>query len=97
MIQTTLLLFQGEWWGNLTQGLPLFQQILGVAGAGKNAEATALLIKQQIENVPYVQSVFNIQTSYSTSRVFTFNCTVTTQFGNLAVTFTPGNSAVLPT
>lgn len=96
IIQTTLLLFEGEWWGNTKQGLPLFQSILGSSN-GKKTDAIALLIQQQILAVPFVTGIINVQTSYSPNRQFIFSCVVNTQFGTIVVNFQPASSAVLPT
>lgn len=96
IIQTSLLLFQGEWWADLSEGLPLFQSILG-GNNGKQANAIILLIQNVILGVPYVLSIQNINTSFTTNRVFTFSCEVVTQFGTVTVSFQPGSSAVLPT
>jgi len=95
IIQTTLLLLQGEWWSDLTEGLQLFQSILG-SNNGKSPDAISLLIQQQILDVPFVTTITNIQTAYSINRSFVFACTVQTQFGALSVSFQPGASAVLP-
>ena len=98
IIQTSLLLFQGEWWENLQDGLPLFQDILGTNNAKKN-DVIALTIQERIlaSAPPFVTGIRDIVTTYNTKRKFTFAAIVETQFGNLAVTFTPGAAAVLPT
>jgi hypothetical protein len=98
IIQTRLLLFQGEWWQNLQDGLPLFQSILGVGGAGRKPEAISLLIQQNILGLtPYVTGISDIVTTYQPNlRNFKFSCNVQTQFGTIQVTFTPGLSAVIP-
>jgi hypothetical protein len=95
IIETSLLLFQGEWWENLKEGLPLFQSILG-SNNGKKEDAVALIINTRILGVPYVLSIFNIVTTYSTSRLFTYTSYVNTQFGVLQITFTPGLAATIP-
>lgn len=95
-IQTSLLLFQGEWWGNLEEGLPLFQSILG-SNNGKKAEAIGLLIQNIITSVPFVTGVTNVVSTFTTNRQFTYACTVSTQFGPLSIVYQPGLSAVLPT
>jgi hypothetical protein len=96
IIQTSLLLFQGEWWNNLIVGLPLFQSIL--AQGENNRQATiALLIQQVILSVAYVTSIDNVQISYiAITRQFTYSCNVQTSFGTVVVNFSPGNTAVLP-
>lgn len=97
-IQTSLLLFQGEWWAALDQGLPLFQSILG-SNNGKKADAITLLLQEVILNCcpPFVTGIQNIQTTFTTNRIFTFSCEAVTQFGVIVVKFQPGAAAVLPT
>jgi hypothetical protein len=62
LIDTSLLLLQGEWWNNLAVGLPLFQQIIGTSGVGNNPQIAALLIQQTILGVPYVNSLSQCDT-----------------------------------
>lgn len=98
IIQTSLLLFQGEWFEDLNEGLPLFQSILGT-NSGKKTDAIALLIQNVILTCcpPFITGVKDIVTIYKTSREFTFACVVETVFGLIVVNFTPGAAAVLPT
>lgn len=96
IIQTTLLLLQGEWWTNINQGLPLFQSILGSTN-GKAPDAINLLIQQTILSVPFVTGVFNIVSTFNPNRAYTFSCLASTQFGTIQVSFQPAIQAVLPT
>jgi hypothetical protein len=98
IVQTSLLLFQGEWWEDLNEGLPLFQQILGTNN-GKKTDAISLLIQNVILTCcpPFITGVKDIVTVYRTNRNFTFACVVETVFGLVTVNFTPGAAAVLPT
>jgi hypothetical protein len=94
IIMTKLKLFQGEWWENLSEGTPMFQSILGVAGAGKRPGAIALILKNRILQAPYTTGVSQIATSFNaTSRAFSFTCTVQTIFGPITISNVPG---VLP-
>src|SRR5215469_4256458 len=94
LIDTSLLLLQGEWWNDLATGLPLFQQIIGVSGVGNNPQVAALLIQQTILAVPYVNSIANVNLAYDPlSRAFTYSCNVYTAFGTLQTQFVPGLSA----
>jgi len=96
IIETSLLLFQGEWWNNLTVGLPLFQSILAQAENNRQG-VIALLIQQVILSVAYVTSINNVQISYnSLNRQFSYSCNVQTAFGTITVNYSPGNTAVLP-
>ena len=98
LIQTRLLLFEGEWWLNLNDGLPLFQSILGVGGAGKENGAIANLIVSRIEGTPFVNGTSNVTTTYlPTSRAFSFGCDVSTAFGTLKVIIGPGQVATIST
>jgi hypothetical protein len=96
IIKTSLLLFQGEWWNDLTVGLPVFQSIIG--NAENNRQATiSLLIQQVILGVNYVTGISNVQFLYTSStRSFSYACYAQTQFGTVYVTYSPGNVAVLP-
>lgn len=95
IIQTTLLLFQGEWWADLTDGVPMFQSILG-SNNGKKVDAISTILQSALLVVPFVTGITNVVTDYSPNRTFQFGCIVTTQFGAIQVNFQPGNSAVLP-
>jgi hypothetical protein len=97
LIDTSLLLLQGEWWNNLSAGLPLFQQIIGVSGVGNNPQIAALLIQQTIMGVPYVNSITDVALLYdSATRSFTYSANVYTAFGQVVTTFIPGRSATVP-
>jgi hypothetical protein len=92
---TRLKMFEGEWWKDLSDGLPLFQQILK-PGAGRNPEAVSLLIQSRILGTPFVTSVQNVQTTYNgTLRSFIFSCQVNTQFGSFVAQFQPALSAAI--
>ena len=97
IIQTRLLLFQGEWWAALQDGLPLFQSILG-SNNGKKTTVISDLIRTVIEGTPYVTQVGTIVTNFdNATRQYTFACAVKTQFGQLTVQFQPGSSASIST
>lgn len=88
-IGTRLRLFQGEWWEDQNDGLPLWQKILG-RPTGHNQDAVNLLIQQRILGTPYVVGVSNVQSSYDAStRAFKFYCVVQTQFGQVTVSNYP--------
>ena len=96
LIQTRLLMFTGEWWANLIDGLPLFQKILGVAGAGKANDVVSGIIQNRITGTPYVLELQDITTIYQpNARSFSFSCSVITSFGNLQVCIGPGSQATI--
>lgn len=85
IIGTTLRLFQGEWWENLLDGVPMFQQILGQGGASDTAAISAIL-QNAIYGVPYVNSITNLQIQYNpANRALLFNCYVLTAFGTMLI------------
>lgn len=97
IIQTSLLLFQGELWNSLNEGLPLLQSILG-SNNGKKGDAISLLIQNRIfESSSFVTGISNVVYTYATNRATTFSCIAITQFGTITITFQPGSSAALPT
>lgn len=90
-ILTRLQLFQGEWWENAQEGLPLFQKILGAGGTAKSGQV-ALLIQEVIMGSPFVTGLSNMVSVYDpNSRTFRFNCNVQTAFGTVQVSFNGGN------
>ncbi len=94
IIRTRLLLFQGEWFLNLLDGLPLFQSILGSGGGATNIQLIINIISQRILQTPFVTSISSISASYQ-NRSFSFSAQVETQFGTVFVTNVPGNKAAL--
>lgn len=93
-IYTRLELFFGEWWADLNLGLPVFQSMLGKLGSKRTQAAISLAIQQQIESVPYVTSITNIQVSFQDGN-FAWSANVQTAFGAITVANVPGQSASL--
>ena len=84
-INTRLHLLLGEWWENVEDGLPLFEQILsqrlpnGTAGVD-------LLIQEQIRSAKNVVSITEYNSSFdSKTRQYTFSATVLTPEGTITV------------
>lgn len=102
-IETTLLLFIGEWFASLGAGTAMFRNqfvngpsILGYPNA--QASAAATIIQNQILTVPYVlpNGIVGTETAFdSSSRYFIFACVVLTSFGPISVATAPGQSASL--
>jgi hypothetical protein len=89
MIQTVLLLFQGEWWENEDEGLPLWQSILGMSGPN-NSKVINQLIQKRIMETPHVTDVQNVSSNYNASaRSYAFQATVNTEFGQVVVSNVP--------
>ena len=81
-ILTRLNLLLGEWWEDTSDGLPLFQSILGISGTTSNKQAADLLIQDRILNT---QGVLNIEKYTSAinskTRQYSITCTVNTIYG----------------
>src|ERR1700744_5567744 len=94
IIRTRLLLLEGEWWENLDEGLPLWQNIL-TYGAN-NLAALDLFIQDRISGAPYVTRVSNVQSSIVNRRL-SYSATVQTDFGPITITNVPQpSSGALP-
>ena|SRR5438876_12157718 len=86
IIAQRLKLFEGEWWEALTEGLPLWQQIMGYGGGGSNQQAINLLIEARILGTPFVTGLNSVQSSYDPgTRSYKFYAVAETQFGTSIV------------
>jgi hypothetical protein len=94
IIAQRLKLYQGEWWENLTDGLPLFQSILGSSGSQRNIQVVVGLISQRITGTVGVTGISAFTASYQ-NRKFQFSCTVETIFGQVYLNNIPPSSAAL--
>ena len=63
-IKTKILLFYGEWWENLGEGIPMFQSILGQTNPETIKSSFSMLVEQRILEVPGVESIKNIEVEY---------------------------------
>ncbi len=77
-VQTTLLLFQGEWFLDITAGVPWFTQVAGVG----TIPIYDQVIKQAIEAVQGVTGIVNYSSTLNrVTRALTVSATIDTQFG----------------
>lgn len=77
-VQTTLLLFQGEWFLDTTAGVPWFTQVAGVG----TIPIYDQVIKQAIEAVQGVTGIVNYSSNLNrVTRALTVSVTIDTQFG----------------
>lgn len=81
---TSLKLLYGEWWEDTSQGLPLFEQILGKSGIPEDTQSADLLIQACINQVPGVNSISNYTSTYN-NRTYSASCTVQTIYGDATV------------
>ena len=94
-VLTRLRLFMGEWWEDLSLGLPVFQAMLGQLGSQRGIAAMQLAIQQNIIGTPYVTGVTNVAVNFSAAGQLSFTATVQTAFGPVTVNGAPGASASL--
>jgi len=77
-VQTTLLLFQGEWFLDVTAGVPWFTQVAGVG----TVPIYDQVIKQAIQGVQGVTDIVNYSSTLNrATRALTVSVTINTQFG----------------
>jgi hypothetical protein len=78
-IRTRLLLYQGEWWLDLEAGVPWFDEILGVPGSLRTAEAW---IRQTILDTRFVDSLTSFSVTFDPrARRLTITFDALTEFG----------------
>jgi hypothetical protein len=83
-IYTNLKLLYGEWWEDTSQGLPLFEQILGKHGTPNDIRAVDLIIQECINQVTGVLNINNYTSSFE-NRKYSATCTVKTPYGDATV------------
>ncbi len=90
-IKTRLLLFTGEWWEDLRDGLPLWQKILGNRVRDRSIVDRLIVSRiqglQTPDNIYAVTAVNNVSSEFDADlREYSFMCDVDTVFGKLYVT-----------
>lgn len=89
-VLTRLRLFQGEWWASTTDGLPLWQSILGQPAGQQSQQQMETIISARILGTPWVISLASVQTGFNPqTRAFAYRASVNTQFGTIVVTNLP--------
>lgn len=88
-VYTSLKLLYGEWFEDTSQGLPLFDQILGRSGLQENIQSIDLIVTDYISQVQDVQSISDYISTYdSKKRQYSANCTVQTPYGDATIEIT---------
>ena len=83
-IKTKLLLFYGEWWENLGEGIPMFQSVLGQTNPETIKSSLSMLVEQRIVEIQEVDSVKNIEIDYDRkNRTISMEVDVTTTSGEI--------------
>jgi hypothetical protein len=86
IIYERLQLFQGEWWADIADGLPLWQSIIGKGSSAEAQNQMAAIIGNRIMATPYVISLSNVVITFNPlSRQFTYSVRVQTQFGEIPI------------
>jgi hypothetical protein len=90
-IKTRMLLFTGEWWMNIRDGLPLWQKILGQRVTNKSIIDRILVDRIRGLKLPNnIKAITNISNTSSTldgdTRAYSFSCVVDTVYGKVVVT-----------
>jgi len=91
-ILTRLNLFLGEWWEDLSLGLPVFQSMLGQLGTAKGLAAMQLAIQNNVEGTPYVTAVTQVSATFINGQL-SVTVTAQTAFGTVTVANIPGSTA----
>jgi hypothetical protein len=60
-IRTKILLFYGEWWENVSLGLPMFQSFLGQMSNENLKMSITLLLTKRIKEISEVKDVTEIE------------------------------------
>jgi len=95
IIRSRLLLFQGEWFLDLNDGLPMFNGILGSQANARGLQAITNMITSRLKTTKYVVEVNDVSSAY-VSRRFYYSSQVQTQFGTVFVSNSNPSQAVLP-
>lgn len=84
-VRTRLLLFQGEWWEDISIGLPFWQ---GIAGQNMNTEtkrAVDMLVQDRILGTEGVSGIVRFQSEFTEDRRYTVRVTLQTIYGTAEV------------
>jgi len=85
-ILTRLRLLYAEWWEDITDGLPLFENILGAYGADDVREAVDLIISERIQDTENVTVLLSYESNFDpNTRTYSAYCEVDTAFGEFAL------------
>ena len=83
-IKTKILLFYGEWWENLGEGIPMFQSVLGQTNPDTIKSSLSMLVEQRIMKIQEVDSVKNIEIDYDRkNRTISMEVDVATTSGEI--------------
>lgn len=85
-IQTRLQLYQGGFWRDLSDGLPLYQSILATSGSPDNLAAVSNFIQDRIKGTPGVEGIVAFDVIFDpNTRQYAYSATVQTTFSTTIV------------
>lgn len=93
-IGTRLRLFLGEWWENLSLGLPVFQTMLGHLASQQGQAAMALAVQQNVAGAPYVTAVNDVSVNFANGAL-SIQVKAQTRFGTVTVNAAPPSDATI--
>jgi len=85
-IVTRMRLLYGEWWEDISDGLPLFERILGASGSDESRQAVCLLISERIQGTQGILRMLRFESTFDpNTRHYAASCTIDTVFGEINV------------
>ena len=85
-IMTRMKLLKGEWWENLNEGLPLWQEILGSSGSNEHLTYVDNLITQRIANTKGVTGILGYEGNWNSStRQYKFISKINTEYSETII------------
>ena len=78
-VLTRLLLWQGEWFNDTTDGTPYYQKIFG------HATNYDLEVQSRILGTPNVIEILDYSSNIDSTRNLSVNCTLNTKFGTTTI------------
>lgn len=85
-IITRIKFLQGDWWENLLDGTPLWQQMLGAKGDDLSLQLIDNILVKRISTTKGVNSIESYESSFNReTRSYSFQAVVNTEFGQLSL------------
>ena len=85
--KTNMLLLRGEWWENLENGLPLFEDILGTPETAEGRATIDAIVSARILETEGVLSIESFESS-TENRRYTATAVIDTEYGETSVEVT---------
>ena len=82
-VYTRLKLLYAEWWEDLEDGFPYFQQIAGKPGNTQSLQAVDLVIRERIINTPGVVQIIAYEGAFNhETRQYSVYTKINTEYGD---------------